>query len=240
MTDRQVCGIHCTNSMVRKSTALPPSDPPPTHTLRENSPTDDVDGYRGGVQLTRESIITASLDIADTYGLADMTMRRVARQLGVAPGALYWHFPSKQALIAAIGQTICAPVLDDAATVTGTTWTEATLAMCARLRAALLDHRDGAEIVSAALSDATLHTQLTATISAALGVGDELSRGHRETGAVTLLHFIMGETLHEQSVAAIRIAEGAALPTEASECGETTFRRGVAVVLRGLGAPCDI
>ena len=192
------------------------------------------------MQLTRESIITASLDIADTYGLADMTMRRVARQLGVAPGALYWHFPSKQALIAAIGRAICAPVLDDAATVAGATWIETTVAMCSRLRNALLDHRDGAEIVSAALSDPDLRNRLTAAISAALGAESELSAVHREAGAVTLMHFIMGETLHEQSVAALRIAEGADPSGTSTTTGETTFRRGVALVLKGLGAPRDI
>ena len=205
-----------------------------------NSAGEIITGYRGGVQLTRESIITASLDIADTYGLADMTMRRVARQLGVAPGALYWHFPSKQALIAAIGQAICAPVLDDAATVTGTTWMERTVAMCDRLRTALLGHRDGAEIVSAALSDPDLRSALTATISAALGVGDALTPAHREAGATTLLHFIMGETLHEQSVAALRIAEGADPAGTPTPTGETTFRQGVALVVKGLGAPRDI
>ncbi|MCL0120530.1 TetR/AcrR family transcriptional regulator [Corynebacterium pygosceleis] len=200
------------------------------------------------MQLSRESIISASLEIADTYGLADMTMRRVARHLGVAPGALYWHFPSKQALIAAIGQSICAPVLDDAADVTDTdsdTWVEATVAVCDRLHRALLDHRDGAEIVSAALSDEDLRNRLTSVIATALGTRSDLAPGECGTGAVTLMHFIMGATLHEQSVAALRLAEGvvesggedADTRAEEAGAGETTFRRGVAVVLKGLGAP---
>lgn len=63
------------------------------------------------MQLTRESIVTAAVAILDTYGLADMTMRRVATSLGVAPGALYWHIANKQQLIAAIAEEILAPVL---------------------------------------------------------------------------------------------------------------------------------
>lgn len=203
-----------------------------------------MDGYRGSVQLTRESIISASLEIADTYGLADMTMRRVARQLEVAPGALYWHFPSKQALIAAIGQAICAPVLESTPDVIADTWPQATQDICARLRSVLLDHRDGAEIVSAALPDPTLRTALINTISAALNVGSELGPKACETGATTLLHFIMGVTLHEQSVMALRLATVSDPHSEQhSPCDlaeEEAFRRGVSVVLKGLGAPCDI
>ena len=33
------------------------------------------------------------------YGIADLTMRRLARELDVTPGALYWHFANKQQLL---------------------------------------------------------------------------------------------------------------------------------------------
>ena len=63
------------------------------------------------VQLSKDSIIAASLTILGTFGLADMTMRRVAASLGVAPGALYWHFKNKQALIDATARTLLADFL---------------------------------------------------------------------------------------------------------------------------------
>ena len=53
-------------------------------------------------QLSRECIIHAAADILQTYGLQDLSIRKVASQLGVQPGALYWHFPNKQALLGAV------------------------------------------------------------------------------------------------------------------------------------------
>ncbi|WIM72237.1 TetR family transcriptional regulator [Corynebacterium suedekumii] len=97
------------------------------------------------VQLSRDTIVTAAMEILDSYGLADMTMRRVATHLGVAPGALYWHLANKQQLIAAIADRILAPALD-------TTDPASPEELADRLRTALLAHRDGAELVSAALS----------------------------------------------------------------------------------------
>lgn len=37
-------------------------------------------------------------------------MRRLAKQLDVAPGALYWHFPSKQDLLGAIAEALISQI----------------------------------------------------------------------------------------------------------------------------------
>ena len=63
------------------------------------------------MHINRESIIDAALSLLDAYGLGDVTMRRVASSLGVAPGALYWHIANKQALIAALAEEIISPFL---------------------------------------------------------------------------------------------------------------------------------
>ena len=56
--------------------------------------------------LEAEEIVLAALDLLKTYGLSDVTMRRVAQELGVQPGALYWHFKNKQSLLVALGNLI--------------------------------------------------------------------------------------------------------------------------------------
>lgn len=99
------------------------------------------------MQLSRESISHAALGILDTYGLADVTMRRVASTLGVAPGALYWHIENKQELISAIATLIVGSLVDAPGTETLTPDE-----LCARLRGVLLAHRDGAEVVISAMS----------------------------------------------------------------------------------------
>ena len=58
------------------------------------------------MQLTRERITEAALAILAKYGLADVSMRRVATSLSVAPGALYWHISNKQELIASMAEEI--------------------------------------------------------------------------------------------------------------------------------------
>lgn len=93
------------------------------------------------MHINRESIIDAALSLLDTYGLGDVTMRRVASSLGVAPGALYWHIANKQALIAALAEDITSPV-------SGESLEDISL----NLRDLLLARRDGAEVVIAGLS----------------------------------------------------------------------------------------
>ncbi|WP_460490576.1 TetR family transcriptional regulator, partial [Corynebacterium nasicanis] len=93
------------------------------------------------MQLTRDSIIAAAVTILDTYGLADMSMRRVATSLGVAPGALYWHIANKQQLITAIAEEILSPVLSDPAP-------GGAAEVAGALRTAMLSRRDGAEVVA--------------------------------------------------------------------------------------------
>ena len=111
--------------------------------------------------LNRERILTAAFEILDEYGLGDLTMRRLARHLGVAPGALYWHFPSKQELLGGISDRILGEdgAADDAAEAAPTSaiadWRTVAHATAATLLDRLLSTRDGAEIVSAALASGT-------------------------------------------------------------------------------------
>jgi AcrR family transcriptional regulator len=52
--------------------------------------------------LTREEVLDATLALADEQGLDAVTMRGVARRLGVTPMALYRHVGDKQALLDAL------------------------------------------------------------------------------------------------------------------------------------------
>ncbi|WP_084125933.1 TetR/AcrR family transcriptional regulator [Demequina sp. NBRC 110054] len=48
--------------------------------------------------LTRERIVDAAISLVDRDGLASLSMRGVARDLGVGPMTLYYHVPDKAAL----------------------------------------------------------------------------------------------------------------------------------------------
>ncbi|MDO5492632.1 MAG: TetR family transcriptional regulator [Nesterenkonia sp.] len=94
-------------------------------------------------------VVAAALAILDEYGLADLSMRRVAASLEVRPSALYWHVPNKQRLLAAVADQILdgtdrVPLTGDLRHDVGT--------RAAALHEAMLAHRDGAEVVASTVA----------------------------------------------------------------------------------------
>ena len=65
------------------------------------------------MQLHQRDVVDAATSLLDDYGIADLTMRRLARELNVTPGALYWHFANKQQLLGAVADRILAPACAD-------------------------------------------------------------------------------------------------------------------------------
>lgn len=57
-------------------------------------------GERAG--LTRDAVLTAARGLIAEVGLRGLTMRALARRLGVAPNALYGHVPGKDELVDAL------------------------------------------------------------------------------------------------------------------------------------------
>lgn len=53
-------------------------------------------------ELTRERIVAAAIAIADRHGMAELTMRRLAAELGVATMSLYRHVPGRDDLVLAM------------------------------------------------------------------------------------------------------------------------------------------
>ena len=65
-------------------------------------------GERAG--LSRDEVVRAALGVLRADGLAALSMRRVAGELGVAPNALYSHVPDKAALIDALLDAVLADI----------------------------------------------------------------------------------------------------------------------------------
>jgi AcrR family transcriptional regulator len=49
--------------------------------------------------LSREAIVRKALEMLDEHGMQKLSMRKLAAALGAAPMSLYWHVPTKDALI---------------------------------------------------------------------------------------------------------------------------------------------
>jgi len=170
-------------------------------------------GYGNGVQLHKRHVVAKATEILDNYGIADLTMRRLARELDVSPGALYWHFANKQELLGAVADEVLAP----AVTTPGRDgWRERITDLAARLRDALLSHADGAELVSASFAagqSAVMRLLVDQLCGAAADAG--LVAGQAELAARTVVYYVLGFTADEQS----RLqwdAAGAELPEEQS------------------------
>ena len=52
----------------------------------------------------REALIAAGLAALEGSGSYDLSLRELARDVGVSPAAVYRHFPNKDALLAALGR----------------------------------------------------------------------------------------------------------------------------------------
>ena len=145
---------------------------------------------------TREYVVETALRILDEFGLADLSMRRLAGVLDVQPSALYWHVPNKQTLLALVANKIierAAPV--DAAAALD--WQSRTLAESIAIRNALLAYRDGAEVLSSTLALGLGADEALARIRVGIDSvcpDEEVAR----VSAESILFLILGQVWHEQ------------------------------------------
>ncbi|KUI40317.1 TetR/AcrR family transcriptional regulator [Mycobacterium sp. GA-2829] len=186
------------------------------------------------MQLHKHDVVDAATAILDDYGIADLTMRRLARELNVSPGALYWHFANKQELLGAVADRI----LDSVDEVADDRPDRVT-ALCTALRDALLSHTDGAELVSAsfAAGKSVAMTRILGWLAAA-ATDAGVAREHADLAARTVVYYVLGFTVDEQS----RLqwdAAGAELPDEQSPLTDdptVRFTFGLDLLVDGMHA----
>jgi TetR/AcrR family transcriptional regulator, tetracycline repressor protein len=139
------------------------------------------------IRHDRDSVARTALALLDEVGLADLSMRRIAARLDVQPSALYWHFASKQDLLADLSDRITAAI--------GSSETDV-LATARAIRDALFAHRDGAELV---LSSYALRRGSFLAQTALIGALRRSDVDDAEDRAAALLHFVLGHaTLVQQ------------------------------------------
>ncbi|MFC7527619.1 TetR/AcrR family transcriptional regulator [Actinoplanes sp. GCM10030250] len=66
-----------------------------------------------GERLSKAAVADRALRLADEEGLEAVTIRRLAKELGVTPMALYWHFKNKDELLLGIADHALADVRAD-------------------------------------------------------------------------------------------------------------------------------
>lgn len=174
----------------------------------------------------RADVVDRALVVLDTYGLADLTMRRLGAELGVQPSALYHHFANKQTLLAAVADEI---LVRGRRPRISTDWDERAVAVCLELRDALLAYRDGAELVATVhafgLGAGAPYEELAEALADG-GFDEELIR----TATGTLLHFVFGHVADEQT----HLQAGSAGAIEDPPREASDFGLGLALIMDGI------
>src|SRR5829696_9303046 len=96
--------------------------------------------------LTPRAVVEGALSLADAEGLEAVTIRRLARELGVTPMALYWHFRSKDELLEGVAARIFEEI--DPSVDASATWPEQLRALLGSMLGLLRAHPSTAILLS--------------------------------------------------------------------------------------------
>ena len=179
--------------------------------------------------LSRDQVVATAVDLLRRYGLADLTMRRLARELGVAPGAIYWHVANKQELLVEVAEVLLASIPEPSADHPPR---EALASLALAIREALVRVPDGADVVALAyvVEPGRQVRDLAALVSQA---GVPLAERDAVTGLI--LNHILGSVAAQQNRALAAEVDLDAVATDS--LGELkAFEIGLEVILRGLAA----
>lgn len=186
--------------------------------------------------LTREQVVDTAVELLRRYGLSDLSMRRLARELGVQPGALYWHVESKQELLVDVAASLLAEIPEPSDDLPAL---DAVALLARAIRAALAPVPDAADVLGVA------YAAEPASVRALGLLRGWVNRAGAEVGArkaVTdlVVHHILGSVAGEQNEQQVRRAEGDAQASErvAVEAARS-FEMGLLVILRGMAASSE-
>jgi AcrR family transcriptional regulator len=91
-------------------------------------------------------VVEGALALADAEGLKAVTIRRLAKDLGVTPMALYWHFHSKDELLEGVAASIFEEI--DLSVDASATWQEQLRALLGSMVSVLRAHSSTAILLS--------------------------------------------------------------------------------------------
>ncbi|HZE37760.1 MAG TPA: TetR/AcrR family transcriptional regulator C-terminal domain-containing protein [Stackebrandtia sp.] len=151
------------------------------------------------MKLNSEVIADAALKLIDEVGLDGLTMRLVAKELGVQAPALYWHVKNKRELLDAMADRVfTAAITDVEAPRRGDSWQDWLAEGARRTRRAMLAHRDGGRMLAGtSISDPAMFRVVELSLRTLQDNGFTLKRAAQ--AVPILLHFTIGFTIEQQS-----------------------------------------
>jgi TetR/AcrR family transcriptional regulator, tetracycline repressor protein len=100
----------------------------------------------GPRRTTREAVVGAALELIDRVGIDGLTMRKLARAVGVPPMSLYLHFASKEKLLDLMYQEVAFRLYAD--TDDGAPWQAGLITLCQRTRTMFLAHPEWVRLLA--------------------------------------------------------------------------------------------
>lgn len=165
----------------------------------------------GRPRLTKSAVAGRALALADRGGVDALTIRRLATELGVTPMALYWHFRSKDELLAALCDHIWNEI--DLEVNRTAPWPDQLRAMLGSLIGVLRAHPSGPQLILAHEKESPASMRAAEIVLALLrGAGFDPQQASEITRSSlwTALSMVMSEPGFEPGVqAALNEAERA-------------------------------
>lgn len=184
--------------------------------------------------LTRDQVVDSAVGILTEFGLADLSMRRLARELDVQVGALYWHVKNKQELLVDVAAQLLGGIRAQAqAGLDAAAQRTAAAQLAIAIRSALVPVPDSAEVIQLAqsLQPAAL-APLTTLRDLLEAAGVEPA--HSAWAQHLVLNHILGSVAAEQERARLdAVAAGDPALPGGPPLGLDAFTWGLGVILDG-------
>lgn len=192
--------------------------------------------YTWSVTKSQADVVRTALELLDEQGAAAVSLRAIAKRLGVRMNTVVWHAKSKTRL-----QELMADAIVGGATLDGLPdpWRERATEIIRRYRAALLTHRDGAAVVAGTFVAEPGTLDLAEALIEALLLSGRPAREAAWT-CWSLVYFVLGLAQEQQAMpgrfapeldVGDRPALRRALPALTDESFEERFEYGVARLL---------
>lgn len=145
--------------------------------------------------LRKANVVDGALALLDVEGLDGLTMRKLGAALDVQAGALYRHFPSKEALLDAMAEKLFEGVGEPLPV---GPWDEQLTVLAHRFRAALLAHRDGGRLVAGTfVPEPNTNAAGSAAVAVLCSAGIPVERAGWITFAT--MYYVLGHAIEEQA-----------------------------------------
>jgi TetR/AcrR family tetracycline transcriptional repressor len=161
---------------------------------------DKLEQKYGKPSDTQQRIIDAALELLKQDGLANLTQRKLAKNLDMQAPALYWHFKNKEVLIDYMAEAILEKEFTDMPSRRDDElWQDWLVEHMTRLRRAMLAYKDGARVVAGAhlYPAVTLARSLECGLVSLNSAGIELSAARKIMTTATTYTF--GYVIEEQA-----------------------------------------